>query len=61
MWMKLIEKDLEKIKVKVNLMIKYSHKNTKSIEVSTHAEIAKCRHVWNLAVDCAVSDADGGA
>ena len=42
--MKLIEKDLENIKV--NLLIKDSDKNTKCIEMNNHEKIAKtCRHM----------------
>ena len=58
-WIKLIEKDLENIKI--NLVIKDSDKNTKCIEIGDHEKIAKHRHVWKLVVDRAVSTTDGGA
>ena len=58
-WMKLIEKDLENIKI--NLVIKDRDKNTKCIEINDHEKIAQHRHVWKLVVDRAVSATDGGA
>ena len=45
-WMKLIEKDLENIKI--NLVIKGSDTNTKCIEINDHENIAKHRHIWKL-------------
>ena len=58
-WMKLIEKDLENIKI--NLLIKDSDKNTKCIEINHHEKNAKRRHEKKLVVDRAVSATDGGA
>ena len=58
-WIKLIEKDLEN--ARINLILKDSDNNTKSVEISDHEQIAKHRHIWKIVVDRAVSATDGGA
>ena len=56
---KLIEKDLEN--VRINLILKDSNNNTKSVEISDQGEIAKHRHIWRIVVDHTVSAMDGEA
>ena len=58
-WMKLVEKDFENIKV--NVIIKDSNENIRNLEIKDHKELANHRHVWNIVVDRAVSNKDGGA
>ena len=58
-WMKLVEKDLENIKV--NVIIKDSNENIRKLEIKDHKELANHRHVWKIVVDRAVSNKDGGA
>ena len=58
-WMKLVEKDLENIKV--NVIIKDSNENIRNLEIKDHKELANHRHVWKIVVDRAVSNKDGGA
>ena len=58
-WMKLVEKDLEI--VKVNLIAKGGNGNTRSVVINDHKDIAKHRHIWKIVIDRAVSTGDGGA